>query len=153
MATTPNHSPPLTSRAKGGPRCSLPLLNISLSIVPLHTNFLNPILPPQNPTYFIHMHPKPYTILKPYSLPKSYPHSNSPSPTFIFKISSYSSYPHSPIHHSSLTIKTNNITIMERDSEYELEEETLSDSSMERFEKQKGAKKSMINSKSWLRLH
>ena len=28
MATIPNHSPPLTSRAKGGPRYSLPLLSI-----------------------------------------------------------------------------------------------------------------------------
>ena len=37
MATTPNHSPPLTSRAKGRQRYSLSLINILLSILPLST--------------------------------------------------------------------------------------------------------------------
>jgi len=37
MAMTPNHSPPLTSRAKGRPRYSISMINIFLSILPFST--------------------------------------------------------------------------------------------------------------------
>ena len=37
MATTPNHSPPLTSREKGEPRYSLSKIRIPLFILPLST--------------------------------------------------------------------------------------------------------------------
>ena len=46
MATTPNHSPPFTSRAKGGPRYSLSLINIPLSILPLSTRWNLSMRPP-----------------------------------------------------------------------------------------------------------